>query len=180
MPQTRPQWIVLTVVIALLGALWIGMTRVQASALNTNGRPPSPQPGYSAPDFTLNSIDGAPVTLSDLRGKVVVLNFWATWCPPCRAEIPALEDLSRKYDGKAVVLAVNVQEDPAVVLGFVREYGMTYPVVLDPRAEIARAYQVIAFPTTFFIDARGVIVEVESGSASDAYLQTRLQELTGE
>jgi thiol-disulfide isomerase/thioredoxin len=177
LPRTRTQWIVLTTVIALFGALWIGATRVQPGQENPNGRPPSPDVGHPAPDFTLTRLDGGELSLSDLKGTPVIVNFWATWCGPCRAEIPALEAAQQRLGDDAIILGVNVQEDPARVLDFAAELNMTYPIVLDETAATSQLYQVRAFPTTYFIDARGVIVDVYTGPLNEPLLRQRADEL---
>lgn len=178
MPTTRAGWIALTAVVAVLGAVWIAMTRVSdgpaALAATT-----AAEVGSLAPDFTLTTLDGEDLTLSDLRGRPVVVNFWATWCPPCRAEIPALDQAGRELGGDVVILGVDVQEDPAAVAAFAAEIGMRYPVALDETAAVARAYRVRAFPTTYFIDSRGVVVDVISGPLNVPLLYTRLAELEG-
>jgi thiol-disulfide isomerase/thioredoxin len=178
MPATRTNWVILTLVVALLGAAWIGMTRVESAAVITASTT-SPDAGHYAPDFTLQTLDGELLTLSGLRGQPVVLNFWATWCPPCRQEIPALEQVSREMRGDVIILGVDVQENADTVKGFIAEFDMTYPVVLDPSAEAAQAYRVRAYPTTYFIDDSGVIVRVFTGPLNEALLYTRLTELAG-
>lgn len=179
MPRTRSDWIVLTLVAAVLGAVWIATTRVDPSAPALALGEPLPEVGHPAPDFTLQAPGGGEVRLSDLRGKPVVVNFWATWCPPCRAEIPALEQAHRDFGGDVVILGVDVQESEATVEAFMGEFGMSYPVALDPNAAVARGYQVRAYPTTVFVDSRGVIRHIFTGPLNEPLLYTRLTELMG-
>ncbi len=179
MPRTRKDWLILTLITAVLGVLWINATRVKPGDDLTLGLQPAPEPGSPAPDFTLQTLDGETITLSDLRGQPVVINFWATWCPPCRAEIPALDAVYRAQGGDVVILGVDVQESPATVAAFAAEYDMSYPVPLDPDAEVARLYRVRAFPTTVFVDADGVVRHVVTGALNEALLYTRLTEIAG-
>jgi peroxiredoxin len=179
MPRTRQDWIILTLVVTLLGSVWVGMTRVKPGQVNPSGRPPSPDIGYTAPDFTLLTPGGEELSLSDFRGKPVLLNFWATWCPPCRAEIPALEQASRQLEGRAVILGVDVQESPGTVQAFMEEAGITYAVVIDPDAVVAHTYRIRAYPTTYFIDPRGVIVELYNGPMTEPLIFMRLDDLAG-
>jgi thiol-disulfide isomerase/thioredoxin len=169
---------VITVLTAVLGIVWISWTRVDPDAINPSGRPPSPYIGHPAPAFTLDSPEGETLTLSELKGRPVILNFWATWCAPCRAEIPALEAASQKIGERGVILGVNVGEDPAQVARFAAELGMTYSIVLDPEAEVSRLYRVRALPTTYFIDARGVITDIYTGPLNEPLLQTRIDQLS--
>jgi thiol-disulfide isomerase/thioredoxin len=113
-------------------------------------------------------------------GQPVLINFWATWCPPCRAEIPALEAASQAFDGQAVILGINVQENPTDVLEFMADSGMTYPVVFDQDAVIARTYRVQAYPTTYFVDSQGVVVEIYTGPLNEPLVRARLAELVEE
>jgi peroxiredoxin len=112
-----------------------------------------------APDFVGHTIHGPRLSLGDVRGKVVVLTFWATWCPPCRADLVLLEDLYRRLGVEHLaVIAVNVQESSAVVQKYIDALGLTFAVLVDPRGEIQRSYGVIGLPTTFLIarDGRAV------------------------
>jgi peroxiredoxin len=169
----------MTLVAVLLGSAWIGMTTVKASALNTVGKPARAELGYPAPDFTLDSPTGGRVTLSDFKGKPVVLNFWATWCPPCRQETPAFVAAYRQWQGEIAIIGVNVQENAGLVLPFTSEYGVKYPIALDVDAEVARVYHVVSFPTTYFIDSQGVVTKIDTGPLNEALLQTRLADLAG-
>jgi len=180
MPKTRASWIVLTVVVAILGTVWIGVNRVSASDINPTGRPPSPDIGHPAPDFVLLTPDGDELALNDLRGTPVLINFWATWCPPCRAEIPALEQTHRQFDGDVLVLGVDVQENPEQVAEFIVEHDMTYPVVIDETAEVAKTYRVRAFPTSYLIDERGVVVEIFTGPVNEPLLIRIFSDLVGQ
>lgn len=118
-----------------------------------------PQELVEAPNVVGTDPDGNTIRLEDFRGKVVFLNFWATWCIPCRLEMPAMERLYREFKGRGfVVLAVNVQEGPRAVRAFVRELKLTFPVVLDPKGEAAIAYAVRGLPATYLIDRNQIIV----------------------
>jgi peroxiredoxin len=160
----------------VLGAGWIWLSRVPAGS---SIRPESiPLRGHSAPDFTLQTLDGAPLSLSDLRGKGVVLNFWATWCPPCRAEMPELQMAHEAYSpGGLVVLGVNQAEDRATVQAFLEERNLTFPVALDSQYEVSQLYQVNSLPTTFFIDRDGVIREIVIGQMNAALLKQQLKRI---
>jgi thiol-disulfide isomerase/thioredoxin len=118
-----------------------------------------------APDFTAARLDGIPVRLSALRGKVVFLNFWATWCPPCREEIPSMEALYQRFRGKGLeFLAVDIQEDKDEVAAFMKEHGLNFPVALDSTGRISNEYGIRGIPTTFIIDREGnVIASVVGG-----------------
>jgi thiol-disulfide isomerase/thioredoxin len=120
--------------------------------------------GELAPNFSASNFDGERVQLADYRGKVVFLNFWASWCGPCRAEMPAMQDLLNEFGEDVVILAVNNQEayDPAK--DFIDELGVNFSdYALDPSGEIVDAYRVFTMPTSYFIDADGVVTAVHLG-----------------
>jgi len=123
--------------------------------------------GFEAPDFTLPDLQGRSVRLSDLRGKVVFLNLWATWCPPCRMEMPSMEALHQHLKGRDfVVLAVAEDEGgAAVVAPFVRELGLTFPVLVDPEATLSPRFGATGYPETFIIDRSGRVVNHVIGPA---------------
>lgn len=119
--------------------------------------------GAKAPDFELKTLAGETVKLSNLRGKKVMLNFWATWCPPCKAEMPAMEQLSKQTEKDVVILAVNI--DPQLdVQGFIDENKITFPIPLDTDDKVNETYQVLSIPTTYFIDSKGIIQNKYTGS----------------
>ncbi|MGH7263253.1 MAG: TlpA disulfide reductase family protein [Candidatus Rokuibacteriota bacterium] len=136
---------------ALAGA---GPDAVRALALTTPGNP------RTAPAFSVASPGGPSIRLTDYRGKVVFLNFWATWCPPCREEMPAMEQLYRRHkDRGLVVLAVSIDVDgAAAVTPFVAEQRFTYPIGLDPQMAVAQTYGVRGLPSSFFVDQQGRLV----------------------
>jgi peroxiredoxin len=118
--------------------------------------------GDIAPDFELKTLDGKTVKLSDYKGQKVMLNFWATWCPPCKAEMPAMQKFHEEMGNDVKILAVNI--DPQLnVQGFVDEMGTTFSIPLDENDEVNSLYQVISIPTTFFIDTKGVIKQKHIG-----------------
>jgi len=151
------RWGVPLVVLAtLLGAVgWLQHWQGQSRA------------GFAAPDFALPDLNGNIYRLSDLRGKVVFLNLWATWCPPCRDEMPAMEALYRRLKQRDfIVLAVSQDQDgAAVVAPFVKQYGLTFPVLLDPQAHASSRYGVTGYPETFVIDRDGNVIQHEIGPA---------------
>jgi thiol-disulfide isomerase/thioredoxin len=115
----------------------------------------------AAPGFVLQDMDGEPHALKDYRGQVVMVNFWATWCPPCRREMPSMEALYRKFhpDGFSV-LAINEWEDPELVFPYMGQLSVfpTFPILFDREGEVSVAYQVKGLPTTFLLDRQGRIV----------------------
>lgn len=113
--------------------------------------------GQPAPEFTLQDVDGRVVRLSDFRGKVVLVNFWATWCPPCRKEFPELVKAYAGGSGDVVVVGVDLQENASEVGQFASDYGATFPIVIDARADVAEAYRVLGLPSSYFIDAQGIL-----------------------
>lgn len=114
------------------------------------------QAGVKAPDFEIKTLTGETVKLSQFKGKKVMLNFWATWCPPCKEEIPEMEQFYRENKDDIVILAVNV--DPQYdVQRFANEMGMTIPILLDEDDSVNKRYQILTIPTTYFIDAKGII-----------------------
>ncbi len=117
--------------------------------------------GATAPDFALQTLDGKTYELSDLQGKVVLVNFWATWCPPCRAEMPSMETLYEKLRGPNFeLLAVNVEGNAKEILPeFLDKHAHSFPILLDTEAQVQEAYGVYRFPETFIVGKQGVIVD---------------------
>ena len=113
----------------------------------------------AAPDFTLPTPDGKKVSLKDFRGKVVFLNFWATWCEFCRDEMPTMDRLYREFRGKGFeIVAVNVKDKRPDALAFARQLKLTYPIVMDPEGEVGLLYGAFGMPTTYLIDRKGVVL----------------------
>lgn len=143
-----------------LTAAGLVLVAVMASRLQASAA--APAAGSQAPAFSLRSLGGSHWALSDLRGHVVVLNFFATWCPPCRAETPDLVAIERRYASKGVIfVGVDDREDTALVSVFVKNKGIRYPIVLDSNGAVAQTYDVRAIPTTYVLDPRGVIRYVQ-------------------
>jgi len=112
-----------------------------------------------APDFTLVNPAGKKVSLKDYRGKVVFLNFWASWCGPCRGEMPGMDKLYREFKGRGFeILAVNVKDKNDDAVKFIKELKISYPVALDPEGEIGLLYGAWAMPSTYLIDRKGVVL----------------------
>jgi len=165
------RWNLLLLLVLLVGVAWIWLNRIPGDAATaTAGLPPAPAVGHPAPDFTLTSLSGETFTLSSLRGTPVVLNFWATWCPPCRAELPELQAASERLAGQVAIIGVNQAEAPAAVEAFVRGLGLTFPMPLDVSADVSRLYTVRSLPTTFFIDRQGIIRRIQIGPVTEATL----------
>jgi peroxiredoxin len=118
-----------------------------------------------ATDFTLENLDGAKVNLKDTRGKVVFLNFWATWCVPCLIEMPSMEKLHNEFKDKGfTMLAVNVREPKTRVVAFREKFKLSFPILLDPDGKLGLEYGVWSLPMTFFVDREGYIVGVAFGA----------------
>lgn len=162
-----------------LGLAWIAASRAAPGSMAE--RPaPAPQKGFPAPDFTLETLAGDTLSLSGQRGAPVIINFWASWCPPCRAEMPAMQAIYNDYGEQIVLLAVNAtrQDNLGDIRDFVADYSLTFPILLDADGSAYQQYGIISLPTTFFIDADGIIREVVvGGPMTEAGLRVRIESL---
>lgn len=178
MQQTQRRIIYLIIVV--LGFVWIFVSADKSGA-STAGKIPAPQQGFRAPDFELKTPTGETVKLSDLRGQAVLVNLWATWCPPCRTEMQTIETMYNEYkDQGFTVLAVSMtyQDDPLKIMPFVHVQRLTFPILLDETGEMANAYQLKSLPSSFFINRDGIINEVViGGPMAEALLRTRIEDI---
>ena len=172
-------WTAFTVLILLLGGAWIWFSADPDQSPDETLS--APQAGFSAPDFSLENVHGDPVQLSAYQGQPVILNFWATWCPPCRAEMPALERVHQRYASQGlIVLAVNAtaQDSEESVSRFLDEVDISFQVLLDPGSTTLSSYQVQSLPTTYFIDRQGTIQDVIlGGPLAEALLISKAENL---
>jgi peroxiredoxin len=175
MQQT--QRIIFYTLVLIAGAAWIILSADQSTTTEVSAA----QVGFRAPEFELHGTDGKTYTLSDFRGYAVLVNLWTSWCPPCRAEMPAIETVYQEYKEKGfVVLAVNVtnQDDPAAISPFLDQYGISFPDLLDESGSVSRLFQLQNLPSSYFIDRRGIIREVViGGPMSEALLRTRVEQI---
>jgi peroxiredoxin len=152
------------IIMALLVSLFIAGG---CSEDNASNGAPAPAPGRTAPDFQLQDLDGQAVSLSGLLGKPVMVNFWATWCGPCRQEMPFIQEVYNDpewAEAGLVILAVNIGQSPEVVREFMDDNGLTFTVLLDTKSEVAEMYNVSGIPTTYFVDKNGIIGDVKIGT----------------
>lgn len=167
------------ILILVAGLAWIG---ISAHPPETKAdMVPAPQVGFLAPDFTLKTPLGESFTLSDLRGHPVIINLWATWCPPCRAEMPAIQKLYDEYKEQGLmVLAINAtnQDDAMAVAPFVDQYQLTFPILLDETGRVSRSYQLRSLPSSYFIGRDGVVRDVViGGPMPEALLRAQVEAL---
>jgi peroxiredoxin len=183
MAGIQGNWKLFSAATLVFFAGWIAATAL-FSPQTTQGSTPAPVTGFLAPDFTAQSPEGTPVRLDDLRGRPVILNVWASWCPPCKAEMPALEAVHQAYAEEGlVVLGLNTtfQDSEEAALQFAAERNLSFPLALDLDGTISNRYQIRAMPTTFFIGADGVIRDViVGGPMSEALLRSEVLELLEE
>ena len=159
-------------------SLIAGLAAIALAACNLpgGGSAASARPGAPAPGFTVMAVDGSTHSLSDYRGKVVVLNFWATWCIPCRAEMPDLEHEARAHrSGPVAILGIDWKEPAAPVKDFSEGLGVTYPMLLDSDGRVYDLYRVGALPTTFIIDAQGRLLKTRIGIASRDEIEAEIR-----
>ena len=139
-----------------------------------------PSVGSLAPGFTLTTLDGETISLAELRGKNVLINYWATWCPPCLNELTALENVQKQYEGQDfVVITINgiEQDNLGDVQATVEEYGITYPVLLDENESFWDDYRILFLPTSVYINEQGIIRFIKFGEQSEAEFSTMVDQL---
>lgn len=174
---------------AVVGLLVIGLVWVISGRNAQPALPPVGELNRPAPDFTLPGLDGQDVRLSDYRGKVVLVNFWGTWCEPCKEETPALQQVYEKLgDQGLVIIGIDLQNQERSgaegiddVRSFTERYGVTYPIALDVKGEVARAFQIYPIPTSYFIDPSGTIRYVRPSTVTAEEVEilfTRLWQAT--
>ena len=167
--------------IIMVGLLRPGSASPISPSTSSPGAPIGLQVGDAAPNFTLKTLDGKQVSLSDYRGKPVMINFWYATCPGCLAETPGIERFyaAELAAGKSfVILAVNSVDDAPTAQQFVQQYGMTYTPVLDDNQRVATLYNLNATPTSYFIDRQGIIRFVQVGPIDEATLQQKVAEMS--
>ena len=133
--------------------------------------------GKTAPDFELQDLSGKNVKLSDFRGKNAILNFWASWCPPCREEMPEFQRIYSENPDKLVVIGVNLQESRENAEAFVKKLDITFPILLDPNAQVKDMYNVFTQPVTYFIDSNGKIVDKKFGPLTSEEINEKLAKM---
>ena len=176
--MNRTRWNLLLLGVLVVGVVWILVNRVPGGGADVvNALPPAPAVGHPAPDFTVTTLAGEQFTLSELRGAPVVLNFWATWCPPCRAELPELQAAAERYDGEIVIAGINQAEAPDQVREFAEAMGLGFVIPLDVDAQVSRKYGARSLPTTFFIDREGIIRQIQIGPVTEATLAQLLRSI---
>jgi len=166
------KWIAAGILIAMMAiAMYQAFDKKEDPSTKAEAAVDGLKTGVKAPDFELKTLTGETVKLSEFKGKKVMWNFWATWCGPCKAEMPAMQQLSTEVGDDVAILAVNI--DPQLdVQGFVDENGITFPILLDTDDKINSLYQIVAIPTTYFIDSKGIIQDVFRGAMPhDAMVQ---------
>lgn len=165
MQWIRRNWTLFSILILSFSAGWIIFSPSPAG-VTTEGRIPAPREGFLAPDFELQDMQGKLVRLSDLRGQPVLINMWASWCPPCQAEMPAMQKVYDLYASQGfVILAVNTtfQDEAKTARTWVTDRQLTFPILFDLNGSVSRMYQVRSMPTSFFVDKAGIIQRVVIG-----------------
>lgn len=171
------------ILVLIFGAAWIYLT-ASPEGLQSPDKLVTPQKGFLAPDFTLITAENHQFTLSDLKGKPVLINLWASWCVPCRTEMPAIQKVYEDYKNEGfIVLAVNTtnQDSRTAAINFADEHGLTFPILFDVDGRVSKSYRLRALPSSFFVDNQGVIQEVIiGGPMAEALLRTRVEHLLEE
>ncbi|MDO7906001.1 TlpA disulfide reductase family protein [Paenibacillus sp. JX-17] len=167
---------------ALLSCALMFTAEVSAAAADVPALQNAMGEGLPAPSFTLKGLDSKPYSVGGRRDKPLIINFWASWCGPCRQEAPLLQKLAKTYHNQLDVYAVNVTQYDQIqdAADFTRSFGYTMPVLLDTKGDVFGQYQGAAFPTTILVDRNGIVVSVMIGSVSEARLMSKLTPLIEE
>jgi thiol-disulfide isomerase/thioredoxin len=147
--------------------------------LSSSKPAPGPFKGRQAPELSLENLHGQRVSLSQHQGKPVLINFWASWCPPCRQEMPTFQEIHQEYGDQVIILAVNATSTDNLenVREFVSETGVSFPILLDSDGLIQKSYGITALPTTIFVDTNGVVYERLVGPANKGFFEERIRQM---
>jgi cytochrome c biogenesis protein CcmG/thiol:disulfide interchange protein DsbE len=186
-PFPRPRFgtvrnVLATIAVGLViaGLVWFfdrpgGVGGSESITLTASASGPAPRVGREAPDFRVQTLDGQEVQLSDFRGRPVWINFWATWCPPCRAESPDIEAVYKeKQDEGLVILALSIGEDAGTVSGYAERTDVTFTIGLDQGTDIAATYRIVGIPTHYFVDSDGILRDWRIGSMSKETMEKKV------
>jgi peroxiredoxin len=164
------QWVIL-VVIFIVGGYAIGSSFIDKDERGA-------EVGQISPTFQLADLQGEVISLSELKGKPIVLNFWGSFCEPCVREMPLISAMSEEYkEQDLVVIGVNLDEPKVVVNSFLRNNPVNYPILLDPNGKVRDRFEVVSYPTTFFINRDGEIDDIYVGELEQATLRTRIEQV---
>ena len=177
--------IVFMIFILIGGAIYFNLSRNEMDnrgkqATHTINREELPKINFQAPSFSLSALDGKNYSLEDTKGKPVMINFWASWCGPCKLEAPELSSLYKQYEGKFTLYAINLTNTESSlndVKGFAENFGYSFPILLDEKGEIAEKYLIKPIPTTYFVNSDGIIVDQILGYGGKGALTTKLKAL---
>jgi peroxiredoxin len=181
--KARWFWLALIGLVIILGGLWIAYSSSLLSNLASQGEnvtlEPAPVVGHPAPDFALPTLAGETVRLSDFKGKPVLVNFWATWCGPCRSEFPDFQKAAVDNAEELVIIGINntTTDQKEQIPAFLAEFGITFLIVLDETGATAKAYNILGLPTSIFIDRNGNVNEIFTGPINKAYIEAKLSEM---
>jgi cytochrome c biogenesis protein CcmG, thiol:disulfide interchange protein DsbE len=174
----------LVLVLALVaGAVWtLDGTRFGEDSVSDSVHLPgapgggaTPRVGEPAPEFRLERLSGGPLALADLRGRPVIVNFWASWCPPCRREVPDLDEAARQHgDSGLAVVAINLDEERAAVQRYAAALELTLTIGLDQGGRVSALYNVVALPTSFFVERQGIVRDLNMGALTATALQAKV------
>ncbi|WP_332651698.1 TlpA family protein disulfide reductase [Lysinibacillus sp. 54212] len=177
------KWIGIVIIAALIiGLAWNFLKDSEEAAefgLIETSEPTGLQKGDLPPQFKLETIKEEPMALSDAKGKKVILNFWATWCGPCREEMPALQAYDAANED-VVVVAVNLTDkdgDAEKISKFVSDFNLTFPVLLDQTGDVSKAYEVVNIPSTYFIDEKGIIQTKINGAIDEELIDLYIKQM---
>ncbi|GGA32424.1 thiol-disulfide oxidoreductase ResA [Kroppenstedtia guangzhouensis] len=165
-------WVRRVLMLLMVGAVAFAIYKTMSG-----GEKQTVEEEMEAPDFQLQTLEGKELKLSALRGQTVLLNFWASWCEPCRDEMPAIEKVYEKHKEKGlVVVGINIAESKLTVKGFVRQLDLSFPIVLDKERKVVDQYQIGPIPTSIFIDKEGRVVRNVKGQMDENQLETYVLE----
>ncbi|MFW6006784.1 MAG: TlpA family protein disulfide reductase [Bacillota bacterium] len=149
----------------------------EITEVNSSGKPST---GNQAPDFSFRNNEKDEIKLSDLQGKIIFINFWASWCPPCKQEMPDIQNIYEKYEDKdeIMILTVNIQEEEKVIKNYMSDNDFTFPVLKDMNS-LAQSYYVSNIPTSFFLDKEGIIREKHTGVMTEEMIENAINKAGG-